>query len=41
MYLLRDEPIAERDEEQDEQKDTAGFVIEEPTDKHQIDVAQV
>ena len=35
VYSLRYQPIAERDEEQDEQEDTASLVVEEPTHRHQ------
>ena len=38
---LGNEPVAERNKEQYEQEESAGFVIEEPADKHKEDIAQV
>ena len=41
MYPLRNEPIGEGDERQNEQKESAGFIVKEPTDEEQIDVAKM
>ena len=41
MDPLSDEPVGECDEGQDEQEESAGLVVKEPADEHQIDVAQM
>ena len=39
IYAFGDEPVAERDKQQDEEEESTGLIIEEPADSHEEDIA--
>ena len=41
LYPLRYQPVAQRHKGQNEQEESAGLIVEEPTDKQQIDIAEM